>query len=81
MAGQMKTMGTVEEKRERWDRRDPLNDRRRGDRRLSEQRKGERRLAGRRTDFCPTCRGELTLAAYCPSCKVRVIKIRSLARR
>lgn len=81
MAGQTKTMGTAEEKRERWDRRDPLNDRREGDRRQREQRKGERRVAGRRTDFCPTCRGELTPNAYCPSCKVRVIKIRALAGR
>lgn len=81
MAGQTRTMGTAEEKRERWDRRDPLNDRRGGDRRQRKKRHGERRVAGRRTDFCPTCSGELTSTAYCPSCKVRVVKIRALVGR
>jgi hypothetical protein len=81
MAGYTRTMGTADEKRERWDRRDPLNDPRRGDRRQRKKRHGERRVAGRRSDFCPTCSGELTPTAYCPSCKVRVVKIRSLVGR
>ena len=81
MAGQTKTKGTAEEKRARWDRRDPLNDRRAGDRRQNQRRKNERRVGGRRTDFCPTCGGALTPNAYCSSCKVRVIKIRTWAGR
>jgi len=81
MTGQMKTMETEEEKRERRDRRDPLNDPRQGDRRNRDQRKGERRVAGRRTDFCPTCGGQLTPTDYCSSCQVRVVKIRTSARR
>ncbi len=81
MAGQTRMMETAEEKRERWDRRDLLNDPRQGDRRQREQRKGERRTAGRRIDFCPTCRGELTPTAYCSSCKVRVVKIRAFVGR
>lgn len=81
MARRAKTTGVQKEKRDQWDRRDPLNDRRQGSRRQRDQRKGERRAAGRRADFCPTCSGELTPTAYCPSCKVRVVKIRVLVGR
>ena len=81
MARQDRAKKPSNEKRERVDRRNPVDDRRRGDRRRGEQRKGDRRVAGRRKDFCPTCGGELTSTAYCPSCKIRVVKIRSSARR
>lgn len=81
MVGRTKMAGLEEEKRVRWDRRDPLSDRRQAERRQREQRKGERRVSGRRKDLCPTCGGELTPTAYCPSCKVRVVKIRMSAKR
>ena len=81
MAGQAKTARAEKEKRDRWDRRDLLLDRRQGNRRQRDQRTGERRSGSRRADFCPTCGGELSPAAYCSSCKVRVIKIRALAGR
>ncbi len=81
MVRQSRPVETAKEKRERLDRRDLLTDRRAGDRREKEQRKGERRVTGRRTEFCPTCKGELTPKAYCSSCKIRVIKIRTLGGR
>ena len=69
----------LEDKRQVWDRRE--EDRRRGERRGSDQRKGDRRIVYRRQDFCPTCGGLLTLTSYCPSCKVRVVKIRPIRNR
>ncbi|MBI3994597.1 MAG: hypothetical protein HY349_01340 [Nitrospirae bacterium] len=81
MAGQAKTASAEREKRDRWDRRDPLVDQRQGDRRQKDQRAGERRSGSRRADFCPTCGGELSPTAYCSSCKARVIKIRAMAGR
>jgi hypothetical protein len=77
MADRKKTKRTGQEKRKRGERRDPLLERRQKDRRQLAQRKGERRLAGRRADFCPTCGSVLTPTGYCPSCKVRVVKIRA----
>jgi hypothetical protein len=71
MGGKSKTTKPGAEKRVRWDRRDPLRDRR-----MIERRRTERRKSGRRKDFCPTCGGELTPTAYCSSCKIRVVKIR-----
>lgn len=65
------------ERREVWDRRDTGFERRQTDRRRDEKRRGERRAGGRRKDFCTTCEGELTPTAYCPVCKVRVIKFRA----
>ncbi len=69
------------ERREVWDRRDTGIDRRQTDRRRDDKRRGERRAGGRRKDFCPTCEGELTATAYCPSCKVRVIKFRVIGEK
>ncbi|HEY4485978.1 MAG TPA: hypothetical protein VI702_06655 [Nitrospiria bacterium] len=70
-----------DDKRSISDRRDPIFERRQDDRRCSEQRAGERRTSARRMDYCPGCDGELTPAAYCPRCRVRVVKIRLPAGR
>ena len=81
MGGKTKRAKPEVEKRGRWDRRDPLRDRRMEDRRMSDRRKKDRRKTGRRIDFCPTCGGALTLTSYCPSCKIRVVKVRITAKR
>jgi hypothetical protein len=77
MADRKKTKRARNENRKRGDRRDPLRERRQKDRRQLNKRKGERRVAGRRAEFCPACGSVLTPTGYCPSCKVRVIKIRA----
>jgi|GEM_PF-2684742 len=77
MADRKNTTRTTREKRKQGERRDPLRERRLKDRRQLNQRKAERRLLGRRAEFCPTCGSVLTPTGYCPSCKVRVIKIRA----
>ena len=71
----------MNDKRTIADRRDPVFERRQNDRRCSEQRAGERRTVSRRRDYCPGCNGELTPAAYCPHCRVRVVKVRLPAGR
>lgn len=71
-----KPKGMNREKRGPADRRDLLHSRRAEDRRREGRRQGDRRLGSRRTDYCPTCGGELTPTSFCPSCKVRVVKIR-----
>ncbi|HET6466258.1 MAG TPA: hypothetical protein VFH55_11675 [Nitrospiria bacterium] len=81
MGGKTKKAKPEVEKRGRWDRRDPLRDRRQEDRRMNDRRKTDRRRSGRRKDFCPTCGGELTPTAYCPSCKIRVVKVRISGKR
>jgi hypothetical protein len=63
-----------------WDRR--VEDRRTGERRgTADPRVAERRRAARREDFCPSCDGPLTPAAYCPACKARLIRIRPFPER
>ena len=79
MTSQNKPEAPLDENRVVWDRRNPMDDPRQNDRRNTDKRRGERRMGGRRKEFCPTCEGELTSTATCPSCKVRVIRIRSMA--
>lgn len=54
------------------ERRDEAEDRRQG-----ERRQWARRAIERRKESCPVCAGELTPKFFCPSCKMRVIKIRN----
>lgn len=79
--GKMKKSKPSVEKRGRWDRRDPLRERREDERRVDERRQTNRRRASRRKDFCPTCGGALTPTGYCPTCKVRVVKVRISGKR
>lgn len=57
-------------------RRDETSDRRQEDRRAIERRVGPRRAMERRQELCPICEAELTPFLFCPSCKMKVIKIR-----
>ncbi|TAJ98888.1 MAG: hypothetical protein EPO39_17285 [Candidatus Manganitrophaceae bacterium] len=65
-----------QEKRARQ-RRDETEDRRQGDRRQGDRRQGARRAIERRKESCPVCSSELTPKLFCPSCKMKVIKIRN----
>jgi len=64
------------EKRMR-ERRDETEDRRQGERRKTDRRQGPRRAIERRQESCPVCSSPLTPKLFCPSCKMRVIKIRN----
>lgn len=59
------------------ERRDETEDRRQGDRRQGDRRQGARRAIERRKESCPVCSSDLTPKLFCPSCKMRVIKIRN----
>ena len=79
MTSQSKPEAPLNENRVVWDRRNPIDDPRQNDRRNTDKRRGERRMGARRKECCPTCEDELTPTAYCPSCKVRVVRIRTVA--
>ncbi|MDC4222717.1 MAG: hypothetical protein MPW15_00345 [Candidatus Manganitrophus sp.] len=65
------------QERRAGERRDETEDRRQGDRRQADRRQGARRAIERRKESCPVCASELTPKLFCPSCKMRVIKIRN----
>lgn len=65
------------QERRSGERRNETDDRRQGDRRQGERRQVSRRTVERRKEACPVCAATLTPKLFCPSCKMRVIKIRN----
>ncbi|MBI3620985.1 MAG: hypothetical protein HY208_02195 [Nitrospirae bacterium] len=68
--------GPPSSRRRRTDRRRTTPERRRTDRRAGERRRGDRRAVERRTMWCAICQTQLTPSGYCPTCQVRVVRLR-----